>query len=290
MRFELSGSLISPNAIILTYIADDTFDTDAYIALGYTHFEVICIGAGGGAGGGINTNNTGTLIRSFGGAGGGGGYQRVRGLLSALPSSCSVVVGTGGAVGTTHASDPAQTTDGGDGEASTFNTTTCRASGGKGGKRVQTNSTSSSTLAHGGDGGIGNRTTAGGGAAGGTAGTPSASGPGTAGVDGTDGTIVNDIGKGGGGGAGGVGKWTGITCNAATNGGRGSYNPSDTAVYGPGYTPNDDSSSGAANVIPGRASGAKTTPLTGLPTVYGQSSGLPGPGNPGIVIIRLTAE
>ena len=290
MRFELSGSLISPNSLVLTYIVDGTFDTAAYIALGYTHFEVICIGAGGGMGGGINTANTGSFIRSYGGAGGGGGYQRVRGLLSALPSSCPVAVGSGGSMGTEHASDAALTTDGGDGEASTFNTTTCRASGGKGGKRVQTNSTSVSTLADGGDGGIGNRTIAGGGALGGTAGTPTPSGPGTSGTNGVDGTIINDIGKGGGGGAGGVGKWTGITCNAATYGGRGSYNPGDTAVYGPGDTPDNDTASGAANIIPGRASGAKAAPLTGLPTVYGRSKGSPGAGDPGIVVVRLTAE
>ena len=29
----------------------------------------------------------------------------------------------------------------------------------------------------------------------------------------------------------------GTTCNAATAGGRGSYNPGDTSVYGPGDTP-----------------------------------------------------
>ena len=290
MRFELSGSLVSPSPLVLTYIADGTFDTTSLIALGFTHFEVICIGAGGGMGGGINTANTGTQIRSYGGAGGGGGYHRIRGLLSALPSSCSVVVGTGGAMGTEHASDPAQTTDGGDGEASTFNTTTCRASGGKGGKRVQSNSLTVTTLAHGGEGGTGNRTTAGGGAAGGTAGTPSATGPGTVGNHGADGTIINNIGKGGGGGAGGVGKWTGITCNAATNGGRGSYNPGDTAVYGPGDTPDNDTQSGAANVIPGRASGAKAAPLNGLPVVYGRSKGSPGAGDPGVVVIRVTAE
>jgi hypothetical protein len=42
--------------------------------------------------------------------------------------------------------------------------------------------------------------------------------------------------------------------------------------------------------IPGRASGAKTAPLTGLPTVYGQSQSGALPGLPGVVIIRLTGE
>jgi hypothetical protein len=284
MRFELSGSLVRPDPLTLTYSADDTFVPLTYTNLGYTHFDVIVIGAGGGRGGGINTAYTGTLIRSYGGAGGGGGYHRVRGLLSALPSSCPVVVGVAGSNGADHASNPASTTNGGDGEASTFNTTTCRASGGEGGKRVQSNSLTVTTDADGGVGGIGNRVIVGGGAAGGVAGTPSAGGPGTPGTNGTDGTIFNNIGKGGGGGAGGVGTFNGVTCNAATSGGRGSYNPSDTAVYGPGDTPTNDTPSGAVSIIPGKASGAKAAPLKGLPSVYGRS------GESGIVVIRLTAE
>lgn len=292
MRFELSGSLIRPAPFVLTYIDDATFDTLSYIDLGFTNFEVICIGGGGGTGGGINTNNTGTLIRNYGGAGGGGGFHRIRGLLSALPSTCPVVVGHGGVPGTEHASDPAYTTDGGDGGSSSFNTNTCRASGGKGGKRAQTNSDSSSTLAHGGEGGIGNRLTVGGGAAGGTAGTPTAEGPGTPGTNGLDGSITNNgvVGKGGGGGAGGVGKYGTIVCNPATAGGRGSYNPGDTSVYGPGGLPSIDPNTGCANIVAGIASGAKAAPLNGLPTVYGQSSPLTWYGWDGIVVIRLTAE
>ena len=46
---------------------------------------------------------------------------------------------------------------------------------------------------------------------------------------------------------------------------------------------------GAQN-IPGGASGAKASPLNGLPTVYGQSKGTRVAGDPGIVVIRLTAE
>lgn len=284
MRFELAGSLVRPDPLVLSYLANATFNTQDFIDLGYTHFEVICIGAGGGMGGGINTANTGTLIRSYGGAGGGGGYHRVRGLLSALPTTCPVVVGLSGSLGTEHGSTPSFTTDGTDGGYSTFNTTTCRASGGKGGKRVQSNSLTATTFANGGDGGIGNRTIAGGGAIGGVAGTPSAPGPGTPGTNGADGTIFNDIGKGGGGGAGGVGTYAGVTCNAATSGGRGSYNPSDTAVYGPAGAPSNDGPSGAANVVPGSASGAKASPLNGLPTVYGKS------GINGFVVVRLTTE
>jgi hypothetical protein len=284
MRIELAGSLIRPAPLVVRFDANATFDVLKYIDLGYTHFEVICIGGGGGMGGGIDTANTGTQIRSYGGAGGGGGFHRVRGLLSALPDTCNVVVGAGGGAGTEHASNPALTTDGGNGGASTFNTNTCRASGGEGGKRAQTNSQTASTLANGGTGGAGNRTNVGGGAAGGTAGTPSATGPGTPGTAGADGTFINNVGKGGGGGAGGVGKYGGITCNAATFGGRGSYNPGDTSVYGPSDIPDNDAISGAAFTIPGRASGAKAAPLNGLPTLFGRS------GDPGVVILRLTVE
>jgi len=142
---------------------------------------------------------------------------------------------------------------------------------------------------------LGNRTVAGGGAAGGIAGTPTASGPGTPGTPGADGTyntVVHNIGQGGGGGAGGVGKYGGggTTCNAATNGGRGSYNPGDTSVYGPGDTPGNDPGSGSQNVVPGGASGAKASPLNRLPYIYGQSKGERLAGDPGTVIIRLTAE
>jgi Glycine-rich domain len=293
MRFELAGSLVHPDPLVIKFNNNQNFDVQKYIDLGYTHFDVICIGAGGGMGGGIDQANAGTLVRNYGGAGGGGGFHRVRGLLSALPSTCPVVVGVGGTLGTEHASNPALTTNGGDGGASTFNDTTCRASGGKGGKRAQSNSLTVATVADGGDGGIGNRVIAGGGAAGGIAGTPSATGPGPIlGTVGADGTLFQDIGQGGGGGAGGVGKYGagGTTCNAATAGGRGAYNPGDTSVYGPGDTPGNDPNSGSQNIVPGGASGAKASPLNGLPTIFGQSKGERLAGDPGTVILRLTAE
>jgi hypothetical protein len=292
MRFELSGSLVRPDPLVIKFNSNQNFDVSKYIALGYTHFEVMCIGGGGGMGGGIDTTNLGTLVRNYGGAGGGGGSHRVHGLLSALPATCPVVVGLGGAVGVEHVSNPASTTDGGDGGVSSFNDTTCRASGGKGGKRAQSNSLTVSTQANGGDGGVGNRTVAGGGAQGGSAGTPSATGPGVAGTVGADGTLFQNVGQGGGGGAGGVGKYGagGTTCNAATAGGRGSYNPGDTSVYGPADIPGNDPSSGSQNVIAGGASGAKAAPINGLPTVYGASSGSRLPGDPGTVILRLTAK
>lgn len=276
MRLELAGSLVRPDPLVLTFTANDYLNVSNYMDIGYTHFDVICIGAGGGRGGRIDTNNTGTLVRNYGGAGGGGGFHRVRGLLSALPSGCLIVVGNKGSDGADHTSNPDNTTDGGDGQASTFNEITCTASGGKGGKRAQSNSTTVSTEADGGEGGLGGRGAAGGGAAGGIAGTPTETGPGTPGTPGADGTWSNDIGQGGGGGAGGVGTYLGVVCNPATSGGKGSYNPADLSVYGIGES--------ADTIAPGRASGAKAAPLNGLPTLYGRS------GMSGVVIIRLTSE
>jgi len=292
MRFELSGSLVRPDPLVIKFNANQNFDTTKYINMGYTNFDVICVGGGGGMGGGIDTANTGTLIRSYGGAGGGGGLHRVQGLLSALPATCPVVIGAGGALGNEDPSNVGLTTDGGDGGYSSFNGNTCQASGGKGGKRVQSNSLTVTTSANGGDGGVGNRTAAGGGALGGVAGTPTASGPGTAGTNGADGTWNGTVGQGGGGGAGGVGKYGsgGTTCNAATSGGQGSYNPGDTSVYGPGDTPDQDPQSGSQSVIPGGAGGGKTTPLNGLPYIYGSSKGSRIVGDAGTVVIRLTAQ
>lgn len=292
MRFELSGSLVRPDPVTLTYLTgSDEFDPSEYIDMGYTNFDVICIGGAGGMGGGIDTQNTGTLVRSYGGAGGGGGLHRVQGLLSDLPASCPIVVGAGGTLGTEHTFDPAQTTDGGDGGYSSFNDTTCRASGGKGGKRVQSNSTSTSTEADGGDGGIGNRLIAGGGSLGGTAGTPADPGPGDAGTDGANGTWNGVVGSGGGGGSGGVGKYGsgGSTLNAATTGGRGSYSAGDLSVYAPGGDPGEDPESSSDTIMPGYAGGAKAAPLNGIPTIYGSSKGTRTVSDPGVVIIRLTA-
>lgn len=292
MRLELSGTLILPTPLVVTFNTNQNFDITKYTKLDYTNFDVICIGGGGGMGGGIDTANTGTLIRSYGGAGGGGGLHRVQGLLSALQAVVPIVVGAGGSLGTEDSSNVGLTTDGGDGGASSFNGTTCQASGGKGGKRVQSNSLTITTSANGGDGGVGGRTIAGGGALGGVVGTPSATGPGVAGTNGVDGGWNGVIGIGGGGGAGGVGKYGsgGTTCNAATSGGRGSYNPGDTSVYGPSDTPDTDPSSNSQSVVPGGASGAKAAPLTGLPYIYGSSKGSRIKGDPGVVIIRLTAR
>jgi hypothetical protein len=280
MRLELAGSLIRPDPLVIRFDANQNFIPLTYMDLDFTHFEVICIGGGGGSGGGIDTHNTGTLVRNVGGTGGGGGFHRVRGLLSALPTTCPVVVGIGGANGNDHNSDPTLTTDGFDGGYSSFNGTTCQASGGKGGKRAKTNSLTLATHADGGDGGIGGRIAAGGGAPGGIAGDPTIV---NSGYPGGDGTLLNNIGKGGGGGAGGLSQYGGaLAIVYGTIGGLGSYNPGDTSVYGPRGQPDGGQ--------PGGASGAKASPLNGLPTVYGQSQGHLLPGLPGVVILRLTAE
>jgi hypothetical protein len=291
MRLELAGSMNQPPPLAVKLMDGIPFVPQQYIDMGYTYFDVIAIGAGGGMGGGIDTGNTGTAIRSFGGAGGGGGLHRVRGLLAALPPACPVVVGLGGNPGSNHVSDPAQTTDGGDGGYSSFNDATCRASGGRGGQRAQSNSLTISTQAAGGQGGAGDRVLAGGGALGGSAGTPSATGPGTAGTPGGWGAWDGTIGEGGGGGAGGVGTYSGITANAATIGGHGSWDPGDTSVYGPGTSPAPDlGASGAASIKPGGAGGAKATPLNSLPTLYGRSFSEEVKGEDGYVVILVTAE
>lgn len=281
---------MAKDPLVLIFAEDAVFDTVDYIDLGFTNFDVICIGGGGGSGGGIDTANTGTLVRSYGGAGGGGGIQRVRGVLSGLPSSLDIVVGAAGAAGSTQPVDPALTTDGGDGGGSSFNVDICRASGGKGGKRVQNNSLTVGTFADGGEGGTGGTVTVGGGALGGTAGVPTESGPGTSGTNAQDGTWDGAIGSGGGGGAGGIGKYpTGVTCNAATAGGKGAYNINDSSAYATGGYASTDPNSEAASVMPGFAGGAKAALISSLPTVYG-SSKMVGAGNPGVVIVRLTTE
>jgi hypothetical protein len=291
MRFELAGNLIHPDPIVITLTNGVPFAPQGYLNAGYTNFDVICIGAGGGMGGGINSENTGNQIRSSGGAGGGGGLHRVQGLLSALPMECPVVIGSGGSIGTEDIASPAFTTDGGDGGYSSFNTDTCKASGGKGGKRVQINSFTVTTQANGGDGGVGGQTAAGGGGKGGTPGVPSATGPGVAGKDALSGNWDGTIGQGGGGGAGGVAKFGSppVTCNAGTAGGNGSYNPGDLTVYGPGTAQGVEAATGAASTMGGSGGGAKAAPVNRLPNVYGSSQSHMAPGNSGVVVIRLTA-
>lgn len=283
MRFELSGSIARADPVTLPPLVNGVpFIPGDYISQGYTDFDVICIGGGGGAGGNLDTANTGTKLYMTGGQGGGGGYHRVQGKLSLLPSSCPVVVGASGNDGTT-ATTAGGTSDGTDGGPSSFNGTTCRASGGKGGKKVTNSAITSPSGANGGDGGIGNTITAGGGGAGGINGDPDLADS----TDGEDGTIVGNIGHGGGGGSGGMGSYTGPTYSylLATAGGRGSYDPTDLLVAGDGEDPQDGPViPGNEDLKPGRGGGAKAAPLNGLPYNYGQA------GSSGAVIIRLTSR
>lgn len=175
MRVELKGlgepipgiALPDPNissdlpAQTFTFLENGVFQKTDWVSLGYTHFEVWCIGGVGGDGGiigdafvGYNAFNT-----SYGGAGGGGGLHRVAGALVDLSDSCPIVVGKAGANGrngngeyprrvrvnpatglayTPYIWDPnpayISPLPGGDGGASTFADTLCQASGGKGGK------------------------------------------------------------------------------------------------------------------------------------------------------------
>lgn len=309
MRLELSGTMSpsgapgpgnpsNPPQLILTYTANDTFVPETYLDQGYTRFDVIAIGAGGGQGGelnpGVPANGT-QNQKASGGAGGGGGIQEVlRGLLVALPASCPVVVGAGGVAGT-NAATGAGTTNGGDGGASSFNGSTCQASGGKGGKRAQNDGWTTNPLSDGGQGGLGGTSVAGGGGAGGISNGRIAAVPGIW----TPGT---GIGGGGGGGWGGASATSASSTGVLTenaiaaappgSGAGGAYNAVDLSVYSPGSTSGNDPR--GALYIPGYAGGAKASPLTGLATTYGDSQvsqTTPAMvGKAGVVILRLTAS
>ena len=58
MRIELAGSLVHPDPLVIKFNSNQNFTPSTYIELGYTHFDVICIGGGGGMGGGIDTANS----------------------------------------------------------------------------------------------------------------------------------------------------------------------------------------------------------------------------------------
>lgn len=300
MRIEFGGTIpnlafISGPGLVLIFSAATTWDPTPYIVDGYTNFDVIVIGGGGGFGGsyeGLDFNNSNKELLSYGGAGGGGGFHRLQGLLEALPTDVDIVVGGGGFNGTDVSSTSGieydiATTDGSDGGYSSFNYPSCASSGGKGGKRVYSATLDISPGSDGGEGGIGAETAAGHGAEGGLAGLFPPSGPNEPGTDGTDGILTGDVGEGGGGGAGGVvsrivsPSGSRVTRMAATAGGKGSSG--DETISGPRGEPITSGTGGLCQ-YPGSASGAKAMPLTGLLDVYGKS------GKPGIVVILLTAE
>lgn len=223
--------------LILNLPDESTFDRQEYIEMGYTHYEVWCIGAAGGRGGGKVDTETGiptTLSTvSHGGAGGGGGLHYVQGLLDDLPEGdIDVDVGTVGlnGVSVTLAGDSAEEPSAGtDGGYSAFNSDISdypMASGGKGGGPTR-NSNGEATEDNrdpgrnpggvGGRGGIGGTIAAGGGGLGGDADITwvglddDPESPtwdphivGSTIIPAEDGTWDGEIGQGGGGGVGGA--------------------------------------------------------------------------------------
>lgn len=307
----LPDAFLDPDFPIITFdmLNGENFPAGDYAGLGYTNFEVWCVGAAGGQGsaagkdGGWPYYSVGLVTHwhdpflqgdparpTYPGIGyavpsGGGGLHHIVGYLADLPTSVPVVVGSVGSdaplgyidsptpytpapnkeltfdnvVVSPGGVDPGYPgngaiydlphptwvppADGGNGGASSFGGTVCRASGGKGGQKSVAGgpwlppadeSTHRTPLGKGGDGGIGGSTVAGGGGTGSTGG-----------VQGENGSYDGTIGEGGGGGRGGYlmqastssggvgGTWPELY-REATSGGRGSFAFGDTSVYGEG--------------------------------------------------------
>lgn len=225
MAAQPSGAA-PPSPTTVTFTDDGTFNVATYLGLGYTNFEVVCVGAAGGHGGGINPvgdwQGAAYSFRAYGGAPGGGGTHLVSGALSSLPSSVSVVVGVpGGDEPNVYVPDDGPLlTGGGDGGYSSFHGSVCKASGGKGGFPAYYDAFANTSWGgDGGRGGVGNDTVAGGGGYGGIAeGDYSGSSPGGAG------TWDGAIGGGGGGGGGGTAWWDNYAIKYyPTDGGYGNY-------------------------------------------------------------------
>lgn len=284
----------------------DGFLKADWVGLGYTHYEVICIGAVGGNGGGQRMYSGDMQFSiSFGGGGGGGGLHRMAGLLSELPDSCPVVVGQAGDNGIDGDTSPSHfvvPTSGGDGGVSSFNTETCFASGGKGADptRIAAGNYPDSWPifgpgGNGGEGGVGGRALAGGGAFGAESELHYEGG-----VEPTDyrsatlfpaedGTWDGGVGQGGGGGRGGNYLTPGdfraypSRLEEASSGGQGSFSYGDTSVYGPRQSRQLFTGFGVSQIlIPGSGGGAKLSKLA----TYGSRS--PGANPNGAVFIRLT--
>lgn len=347
MRFELAGQMTpsgppnpgnpsNPPAVLLTYNADDTLDLKSYADMGYTTVDVICIGAGGGMGGHYDvpsifiTGDAGQYsgVKYYGGAGGGGGLHKITASLLGLPDTVDIVVGQGGVAGTPQSAPDVHSsprsgventtcTDGSDGGYSSFNDTTCRASGGKGGKspkHITWSGSNSNFMNGGGDGGVGNSITAGGGGHGAVQ-FSSIGGVVTPIVQATQGIYDGTVGGGGGGGAGGgvqssahsigppfdtpVMGDSGFITISPTNGSAGCYDPTDLSVFVPGSSAGQDPAIhipfGANPIpfpLPGKAGGANASPLNGLSTAYGSSIQVPlaSPGLNGVVVVLLSAK
>lgn len=304
MRLSLEGPITEAKDLVLVYTVSGTFSKEEWIDKGYTFYDVVAIGAGGGNGGnciGVDPDDEDIDVRNYGGAGGAGGFHRVTGILSALADTVDVVVGAPGANGTDATDNESpDATPGTDGTASLFHDFV-GAEGGKGGAACQTfrNPDEDNVLqSDGGDGGF-QGSGSGEGAKGGVCGFDAPEGR-TPSTKGDDGILVTGpyefspgvftagglVGSGGGGGAGGcsrkiAGVWA-ARFPFASAGGKGAYND-DEAVFVSGGPPTIDSETGLA-VVPGKAGGARITPLNGSVAMYGST------GQPGIVAIRLTKE
>lgn len=273
-----------------------TFVPQEYIDLGFTHFEVWCVGGAGGRGGVyhtlISSDPADNYIRKYGGGGGGGGMQVVKGLLSFLPIEVPVVVGVAGA-DALETSSFGSLAHGGDGGYSSFNGTTCRASGGGGGRKP-TSSSEFDGGGTGGVGGIGGQTAVGGGGAGGIASSETAA---------QNGVWNGSIGSGGGGGWGGTANnLAGLALNFPTEASAGAVGCSaasplnENAVDGTPvefdeYDNEDykDAHPDFKGTKPGFGGGGRPISVSGLSLAYG--SGGSSAYNPnGAVIIRLTQE
>jgi hypothetical protein len=306
---------VPPDPLVVILEDGDVFHKLDYLALGYNHFDVICIGGGGGRAGDVHltapTETAGAELTGYrpnlaynavrhwwGSGGGGGGLHRVKGRLALLPSACDVVVGAAGADGAdisvtvpwTWGSfgppPPPGSHDGLDGGFTSFGGTICRASGGKGGIAARTVGMSyiNGGGGHGGEGGVV-----------------------TPGDHIGQGTWDGIIGKGGAGGSAGNG-WgpsfaTGVggyTAGGASAGSKGNYSDADPGWSAPGsivlpesflYTSigtNPPDSNGirtyylipntvanVPNAIGGIGGGARTFPLDGSLAEWG-SGGIQG--------------
>lgn len=298
-----------PPPLTLALENGDEFHKADYFALGYNRFDVMCIGGAGGRGSdGTPGSYYETIIeyvrrriqspqspteqletwgavlqmlhetRPYGYSGGGGGAHRIKGRLALLPSVVPVIVGPAGNDGINHA-------NGGDGGASSFGGTICRASGGKGGAGVAASGNYNNAPGHG-VGGIGNSDTPGGGA-----------------QLGQRGSWDGKIGSGGGGtgsGKGGDGSYSSVDTSLAGLSSPGpsvslradTYRVAETIQEGPGGYPLiwTDRHEVVINYVslaaPGGGGGATAFPLTGDPKQYGAK--VPGAVTDGAVIVRLT--
>lgn len=321
-------SLTPPGPLSRVYMDDDQFVASDYINMGYTTYEVVCIGGGGGIsnGGyifvdGVKNSQSGEWYYCGGSGGGGGGYMRVAGSLNSLVAAEPIPITVGKASGgaspgtawfkglrTDWLDLTASTTlDGQDGQASSFGDI-CMASGGKGGKKGINTGTDPFWIMTAGDGGIGGTTVAGGGGKGGQS---SRNGGSTYQFPAENGTASisggAEIGKGGGGGGAAVvyykntnpvtfqwiAPWNISGSQVGALGNVGSVgpafcNPSVSSLQWEEYYNADEAYEG------GGGGGASIVAITGVQEYHGfgtapYSPFYPASGSNGSVAIRLTA-